>query len=151
MVDGSSVQFLSIRSIKNKHSALREIVYKLHCVHAKLLWLCPAVCEPVVCSPPDSSVNGDSSQEYWSGSPSPPPGDPPNPGNKPTIFCFGRPVLNHSYHLGSPYKLPDTQLFRCDIHRYQVVKKSCTTILSSTSKLVCQSLKKYIPELLGIR
>lgn len=40
--------------------------------------------------------------------------------------------------------------FRCDIHRYQVVKKSCTTILPSTSKLVCQNLKKYIQSCLEL-
>ena len=32
-----------------------------------------------VCSPPGSSVNGFSRQEYWSGLPCPAPGDPPNP------------------------------------------------------------------------
>ena len=36
------------------------------------------------CSPPGSSVHGDSPrQEYWSGLPCPPPGDLPNPGIKP--------------------------------------------------------------------
>ena len=30
---------------------------------------------------------GFSRQEYWSGLPCPPPGDLPNPGSEPTIFC----------------------------------------------------------------
>ena len=35
------------------------------------------------CSLPDSSVNGISQEEYWSGLPFPPPGDLPNPGVEP--------------------------------------------------------------------
>ena len=47
-------------------------------------WSCPAVCDPTDCSPPGSPVHwGFSRQEYWSGLPSPPPGDLPNPGIKP--------------------------------------------------------------------
>ena len=42
---------------------------------------------------------GFSRQEYWSGLPSPSPGDLPNPGIEP---CIGRWVLYHSCHLGSP-------------------------------------------------
>ena len=45
---------------------------------------------------------GFSRQEYWSGLPSPPPGDLPDPGVKPTslyISYIGRRV---GYHLGSP-------------------------------------------------
>ena len=40
-------------------------------------------CDPMDCSPPDSSV-GVSRQEYWSGLPCPPPGDLPNPGMETT-------------------------------------------------------------------
>ena len=28
------------------------------CIHAKLLYLCPTLCDPMDCSPPDSSVHG---------------------------------------------------------------------------------------------
>ena len=41
---------------------------------------------------------GSSSQEYWSGLPCPPPGDPPDPGMNQHLFyvsCTGRWVLNH--------------------------------------------------------
>ena len=34
---------------------------------------CSALCDPVDCSPPGSSVMGFSRQEYWSGLPCPPP------------------------------------------------------------------------------
>ena len=41
---------------------------------------CPTLCNLTDCSPPGSSVHGFSSQEYWSGLPSPSPGDLPDPG-----------------------------------------------------------------------
>ena len=44
--------------------------------------LCPALCDPLDCSPPGSSV-GFSRHEYWSGLPFPPPGDLSNPGIEP--------------------------------------------------------------------
>ena len=44
---------------------------------------CPTLCNPMDCSPPGSSVHGDSHQEYWSVLPCPPPGDLRNPGIKP--------------------------------------------------------------------
>ena len=50
---------------------------------AKSLQSCPTLCDPVDCSPPDSSVMGFSRQEYWSGFPCPPPGDLPNTGIEP--------------------------------------------------------------------
>ena len=54
------------------------------------VWMLPAnspqsrltLCNPMDCSPPGSSV-GFSRQEYWSGSPSPPPGDLPKAGMEP--------------------------------------------------------------------
>ena len=39
-----------------------------------------SLCDPMDCSPPDSSVHGFSRQEYWSGLPFPTPGDLPKPG-----------------------------------------------------------------------
>ena len=56
---------------------------------------------------------GFSRQEYWSGSPRPPPGDLPDPGIKLaslTSTCIARQVLNHYRHLGSPNWLyPNTK------------------------------------------
>ena len=44
---------------------------------------CPTLCDPVHSSPPGSSIQGISQQEYWSGLPFPTPGDLPDPGIKP--------------------------------------------------------------------
>ena len=41
---------------------------------------CPAICDPVDCSPQAPLTMSFSRQEYWSGLPFPPPGDPPDPG-----------------------------------------------------------------------
>ena len=51
-----------------------------------------------------SSVHVISRQEYWSGLPHCPPGDLPDPGLELVshVSCFGRQVLYHSCHLGSP-------------------------------------------------
>ena len=49
------------------------------CVCAKSLQPCPTLCDALDC--PLSM--GFSRQEYWSGSPCPPPGDLPNPGIEP--------------------------------------------------------------------
>jgi len=45
---------------------------------------CPTLCDPMDCSPPGSSVHGDSlGKNTGVGLPCPPPGDLPNPGIKP--------------------------------------------------------------------
>ena len=46
---------------------------------AKLLQLCPTLCDPMDCSPPGSWSLGFSRQEHWSGFPCPPPADLRNP------------------------------------------------------------------------
>ena len=51
---------------------LREVWYMLCCC-AKSLQLCPALYDPMGCSPPDFFVHGISRQEYWSGLPCPSP------------------------------------------------------------------------------
>ena len=45
---------------------------------------CLTLCDPMDCSPLDSSSMGFSRQEYWSGLPFPIPGDLLNPGIEPT-------------------------------------------------------------------
>ena len=50
--------------------------------------LCPALCDPMDCSPPGSSVHGIHHQEYRSGLPFCSPGNFPDPGIEP-----GSPVL----------------------------------------------------------
>ena len=47
---------------------------------AKSLQLCLTLCYPVDHSPPGSSIQGFSRQEYWSGLPCPSPGHLPDPG-----------------------------------------------------------------------
>jgi hypothetical protein len=51
-------------------------------MHAQV---CLTLCNPMVCSPPGSSVHGISWQEYWSGLPFPPPRDLPDPGIEPVF------------------------------------------------------------------
>ena len=58
----------------------REKNYILCLCVCWVLQLCLTLCEPMGCSPPGSSVNG---QEYWSGLPCPPPGVFPDPGIEP--------------------------------------------------------------------
>ena len=67
---------------------------------------------------PGSSVHGILQQEYWSGLPSPPPGDLPAPGIEPEthcVTCIGRRVLHHWYHLGSPLFTFSWLLFRINV------------------------------------
>ena len=45
--------------------------------------LCLALCNPMDCRAPGSSIHGISKQEYWSVLPFPSPGDLPDPGIKP--------------------------------------------------------------------
>ena len=52
------------------------------CVCANLLQLCPALCNPMHCQPPGSSVHEILQQENWSGLPCTPPRYLPNPGIK---------------------------------------------------------------------
>ena len=67
--------FLLIRPtacLSNIVSCLLQSVIKLKeglsilCVRAKSLQLYPALCDPMDCSPPDSSLQGFTRQEYWS-------------------------------------------------------------------------------------
>ena len=51
--------------------------------YAKLLQLCPTLCNPKDCNLPGSFAYGLPRQEYWSGLPFPPPGDLPDPATEP--------------------------------------------------------------------
>ena len=69
--------------LKNWRGNLSDWVYA--CVHVCVLLdhLCPTLCNPIDCSPPGSSVHGDTpGKNTWVGW-SPSPGDLPNPGIKP--------------------------------------------------------------------
>ena len=53
-------------------------------VYAKSLQWCPTLCDPLDCSPPDSSVHGILQVRIWSGLLYPPPGDLRDSGITPT-------------------------------------------------------------------
>ena len=50
---------------------------------------------------------GFSRQEYWSGFPFPPPGDPPRPGIEPMSPALAKQVLYHSATWEAPQRQPD--------------------------------------------
>ena len=72
-----------IREAKNS-STLEIISLNAHCVLFLVAQSCPTLCGPIDCSPPGSSVHGDSSGKNTEvGCHSLLPGDLPNPGIKP--------------------------------------------------------------------
>ena len=64
----------------------------------------PALCNPMDCSPPGSSVHGVSQAEILEWVPFPPPGDLPDPGIEPTSLCLLHWQVDSlpPRHLGSP-------------------------------------------------
>ena len=75
-------------------------------LHAKSLQLCPTLCNPMDCSPPGSSIHGDSVQArilQWVAMPS-------SMGSSQSrdqthvsyVSCIGKWVLYHYHHLGIP-------------------------------------------------
>ena len=72
---------------------------------------CPTLCNPMACSPPGSSVHGDSPGKNTGRLPCPPPGDLPHPGIKPTSPTLQANSLSSespgkSSQSGSPLTLP---------------------------------------------
>ena len=75
------------RTWLKRHSSSSSNI-RILCVHAKLLWLCPALCEATDCSPPDFS---EARILEWVGSP--PPGIFPTQGSNSGLFmstCIDR-------------------------------------------------------------
>ena len=62
---------------------------------------CPTLCDPIDYSLPAPRSLGFPRQEYWSGSPCPPPGDLPDPEIEPGSPLL-RQILYHLGHEGSP-------------------------------------------------
>ena len=86
------------------HALLHSVPPTLQQSESEVTQSCPTLCDPVDCSPPDSSVHGILQakvlQEYWSGLPFPSPGDLPDPGIKPrSPNC--RQMLSALSHQGS--------------------------------------------------
>ena len=75
------------------------------CLRAKLLQSYPTLCDPIDCSLPDSSVHGilqARTLEWMAMSSSRGPSQPRDLSHISDISCFGRQVLYHQHHLGSP-------------------------------------------------
>ena len=70
----------NIRSKSSTNDTFKICVLCVLCLAAQSRL---TLCDPMDCSPPDSSVHGILQAEYWSGFPWPPPGALPNPGIKP--------------------------------------------------------------------
>ena len=80
---------------------------------------CPALCNPMDCSPPGSSVPEFSRQEYWNGLPFPSPGVFPTQGSNLGLPHY-RQILYHLSHQGSPkdkWKGPHT----CKAHALPLI------------------------------
>ena len=75
-------------------------------------------CDPMDCSPPDSSVHGILQVEYWSGLPCPPPGDLLDPGIEPvSLYPLHRQAGSLPLApLGSLYTSTHTLFFRFFSH-----------------------------------
>ena len=73
---------------------------------AKLLQLCPTLCNPMDSSLPGTSVHGFSRQEHRGELPSPPPGDLPDPGLEPQ--SLESPALAGGFFTTSPEQNPVT-------------------------------------------
>ena len=68
---------------------------------------CPILCNPMTCSPPGTSVHGNSPYgEYWSGLPCPFPGNLPNPGMESRSLDCRRTFYKLSQQ-ESPHHLPE--------------------------------------------
>ena len=92
------------------------------CMLAKLLQSCPTLCDPMDCSCQDCSPLGSSVQGILqaSGSPSPSPGDLPDPGIKPT--CFMSPALAGRFSItsasGKPYIIYIHPYIHIDLQKF---------------------------------
>ena len=74
---------LWFQSLEGSHFCLFSSILRVPCVCvccAKSLQLCLTLCYAMDQSPPGSSIQGFSRQEYWSGLPCPSTGDLPDPG-----------------------------------------------------------------------
>ena len=87
---------------------LQYVIYYIHmfsymhtCVCAKLLQLCLTLCDPMNCSPPDSSVHWILQAIILEWKPFPSPEDLPNPG-----VNSGSPALQADFLLSEPPRKP---------------------------------------------
>ena len=80
------------RATERLPTALGHLFQVLQIAAGKLVGVltqpCLTLCDPMDCSPPGSTVQGISRQEYWSGLPLPSPGVLPDPGIEHTSPAF---------------------------------------------------------------
>ena len=87
------VSKLKTRKYINFNNILKGPLFDKVCLHAKLLWLCPTLCDPMNCRPQGSSVL--ERQEYRNELPCPFP-DLPNPETEPASLMS--PTLGGSFY-----------------------------------------------------
>ena len=115
---------LTSLSLENIHCNTEIILYRLlGCWWEERTWkdqyvyvctqLSPILCDPTDSSPPGSSVQGFSRQEYWSGLLSPIPGDLPAPGTEPQSPVSS--VLADGFFFFFTTKLPHQSLNKCEV------------------------------------
>ena len=97
-------------SFSSKNEKYRILLFffffaKVACMSAQVLQSCPTLCDPMDCSPPGSSVHGDSP-----GLPCPPPGDLPDLGIKPGSLVF--PALAGGLFIAEPLGKPLSRLVK---------------------------------------
>ena len=98
----------SLPSIGNKKweflTQIFPVLPFLYVLCAQLLQLCPTPCDPMDCSPPDSSVHGILQTRILEWAAMPSSRGSSDPGIKPHshVSCIGRRVLYHECHLGTP-------------------------------------------------
>ena len=107
---------------------------------AKLLQLCPTLCDLMDCSSPGSSVHGILQARIRKWIPCPPLGDLPNPGTEPAshVSCTDRRVLYHYHHLGLEVTLKPATI----VNRYTVLISlvSWSTLWSAFSNKICKNV-----------
>ena len=97
--------------------SLYHLCYIVHeCVHAKLLQSCPALCDPMDCSPPGSSVHGILQARILQGIAMPSSKGSSQPRDQTclsSVSCIGRWDLHPQRHLGSPYSIMKVKVRSC--------------------------------------
>ena len=80
----SAILLLKVHPKRASYACAYVFVFIRTCVlSAKLLQLCPTLCDPMDCRPPGASIHGILQARHWNGLLCPPPGNLPNPGIKP--------------------------------------------------------------------
>ena len=121
--DSKSIELKSIEFVEYSGQKLNEFISvfsvliikkRFVWLHAKLLQLCPTLCDPLVVAYQAPLSLGFSKQIQWSELPCLPPGDLPHSGIELmslTVSCIGKQVLYSQHHLGSLEKIYHSLIF----------------------------------------